>query len=89
MPIESTNYNSLNTREDIHRHLMSETRFAHEHALATRALVTSMKQNSLDQKDITRDLVGGNEVTTKIIDSQIRRYKSEYDDLPNKMRHYG
>ena len=60
-----------------------------EDNFARTMMVTAMMYAQLEDQKKTTDQVGNNELTRIVIDHQLERYKNEYNDLPNKMRHYG
>lgn len=60
-----------------------------ELGFAKTLLVTATQQAQLEDNRKSTDQVKYNKMTTTIVNGQLERYKNEYNDLPNKMRHYG
>lgn len=64
-----------------------DNRFEQNFAKTMLATANIKNQNSNQHRTTTQ--VIDNNTTTSVIDHQLNRYQSEYNDLPNKMRHYG
>ncbi|MGY6644013.1 MAG: hypothetical protein ACXIVD_02235 [Salinarimonas sp.] len=87
---------SADTMEDIKSNMRENSRnflrareeqFEQDFALTMLATAKTKNQNANQHKTTTQ--VINNKTTTAVIEYQLDRYGNEYNDLPNKMRHYG